>query len=100
MGVLRHDTEKRAPDVDLKYPCSAFTQVLKSHGKDDRYLVLLIGPYANLSDKFMVFCDFLGRARALKAINSWYISPKARVGNEPAYFNVSFWSLGFFGLGK
>ena len=24
----------------------------------------------------MVLCDFLGRARALKAINSWNISPK------------------------
>ena len=24
----------------------------------------------------MVLCDFLARARALKAINSWYISPK------------------------
>ena len=24
----------------------------------------------------MVLCDFLGRARALKAIYSWYISPK------------------------
>ena len=70
------DTEKRAHDLDLKYPGSTFTQVLKSHGKDGRYLVLVVGPFANLSDDFMVLCDFLGRARALKAINSWYISPK------------------------
>ena len=45
-GVPRHDTEchraqqvqsdtdKRAHDLDLKYPGSTFTQVLKSHGKD------------------------------------------------------------------
>ena len=55
----------------LKYPGSTFTQVLKSPGKDGRYLVLVVGPFANLSDYFMVLCDFLGRARALKAMNSW-----------------------------
>ena len=42
----------------------AFTQVLKSHGKDGRYLEL-VGPFANLSDDFMVLYYFLGRARAL-----------------------------------
>ena len=73
---VQADTEKRAHDLDLKYPGSTFTQVLKSHGKDGRYLVLVVGPFANLSDDFMVLYDFLGRARALKAINSWYISPK------------------------
>ena len=36
----------------------------------------MIGPIANLSDDFMVLCDFLGRARALKTMNSWNISPK------------------------
>ena len=60
----------------MKYLGSTFTQVLKSHGKDGRYLVLVVGPFANLSDDFMVLCNFLGRARALIAINSWYISPK------------------------
>ncbi len=35
--------------------------------------VLVVGPFPNLSDDFMVLCDFHGRARALKAINSWYI---------------------------
>ena len=69
-------TPKNAPIIDLKYPGSTFTHVLKSHGKDGRYLVLVVGPFANLSDDFMVLCDFLGRARALKAINSWNISPK------------------------
>ena len=76
---VQADTEKHAHDLDLKYPVylvSTSTQVLKSHGKDGRYLVLVVGPFANLSDDFMALCDFLGRARALKAINSWYISPK------------------------
>ncbi len=64
-------TEKRAHDLDLKYPGSTFTHALalKSHGKDSRYLslVLVVGPFANLSEDFMALCDFLGRARALKA---------------------------------
>ena len=67
---VQSDTEKRAHDLDLKYPGSTFTQVLKSHGKDGRSLVLVVGPFANLSDDFMVLCDCLGRARALEAINS------------------------------
>ena len=73
---VQSDTEKRAHDLDLKYPGSTFTQVLKSHGKDGRHLVLVVGPFAIwLSDDFVVLCDFLGGARALKAISSWYISP-------------------------
>ena len=56
---VQADTEKRVHDLDLKYPGSTFTQVLKSHGKDGRYLVLVVGSFANLSDDFMVLCDFL-----------------------------------------
>jgi len=44
--------------------------------KDVRFLVLVVGPFSNLLDDFMVICDFLGRARALKAIYSRNISPK------------------------
>ena len=67
--------------------------------KDGRYLVLVVGPFANLSGDFMVLlCDFLGRARAVKAINSWDISPKHALAMNRHI--VSFWSLGFFGLGK
>ena len=73
---VQFDTEKRDHDLDLKYPGSTCTQVLKSHGKDGRYLVLVVGPFSNLSDDFMVLRDFLGRARALKAINNSNISPR------------------------
>ena len=72
---VQSDTEKRAHDLDLKYPGSTFTQVLKSHGKDGRYLVLVVGPFAiflTISWSCMTFLDEL----VLKAINSWYISPK------------------------
>ena len=73
---VQADTEKRAHNLDLKYPGSTFTQVLKSHGNDGRYLVLVVGPFANLSDDSIVLWDLslLGRARALKAIYSWNIS--------------------------
>ena len=73
---FQSDVEKRARDLDSKYPGSTFTQRLKSYGKDGKYLVLVVGPFANLSDDFMVLCDFLGRVRALRAINSWNINPK------------------------
>jgi hypothetical protein len=53
---VQADTEKRAHDLDLKYQGSAFTQVLKSLGKDGKNLVLVVGPFANLSDDFMVLC--------------------------------------------
>ncbi len=53
-----------------------FTQVLKSHGRDGRYFVLVVSLLANLSDDFMVLSDFLGLARALKVINRKNISPK------------------------
>ena len=39
---VQADTKKRAHDLDLKYPGSMFTQVLKSHGKDGRCLVLVV----------------------------------------------------------
>ncbi len=96
---VQSDTEKCAHDLDLKYPGSTFTQVLKSHGKDGRYLVLVVDPLSNFRTIF-----------SLVSL-SWMIScpksniqlehqPEARVGHEPATFGVSFWSLGFFGLGK
>ena len=46
---VQADTEKRTHNLELKYPGSTLTQVLKSHGKDGRYLVLVVGPFANLS---------------------------------------------------
>ena len=64
-------TEKRAHDLDLKYPGSTFTQVLKSHGKDGRYLVLVVGPFANLSDDFIVSCGtFLDELVPLKRLTA------------------------------
>ncbi len=99
-AIAQSDTEKRAHDLDLKNLGSTFTHVLKSHAKDGRYFVLDVGPFANLSDDFMVLCDFLGRDRALKAINSWNISPKHALAMNRHILVSHFWSLSFFGLGK
>ena len=41
---VKSDPEKRANDLYLKYPGSTLTRVLKSHGKDGRYLVLVVDP--------------------------------------------------------
>ena len=53
-----------------------------------------------LTMSFRVLCDFLGRARALKAINSWYISPKHALAMNRHILISHFWSLGFSGLGN
>ena len=39
-------------------------------------MILVVGPFANLSDDFMVLCDFLGRVRALRTLSSWNVNPK------------------------
>jgi hypothetical protein len=68
---VQADTDKRAHDLDFKYPGSTFTQVLKSHGKDGRYLVLVVGPFANLSDDFIVSCGtFLDELVPLKRLTA------------------------------
>ena len=59
MQQVQSDNETLAHDLNLKYPDSTFTKILQSHGKDGRYLVLVVGPLATLSDDFMVLCDFL-----------------------------------------
>ena len=65
-------------------------------------LVLVVGPFANLCDDFMVLCDFLGRARALKAINRWNISPKHALAMNRHILVSHFGHLAslVFGLGK
>ena len=79
---VQSDTEKRAHDLDLKFLGSMFTQVLKSHGKYSRYLALVVGPFANLSDEFKVLCDFLGQACVIKAMDLHLENqPEERVGN-------------------
>ena len=66
---VQSNTVKRFQDLDLKYPGFTSTQFLKSHGKDGRYLVLVVGPLANLSDDFIVSCGtFLDELVPLKRL--------------------------------
>ena len=39
-------------------------------------MILVVGPFANLSDDFMALCNFLGRVRALRTLSSWNVNPK------------------------
>ena len=52
---FQSDVEKRARNLDSKYPGSTFIQRLKSYGKDSEYLVLAVGPFANLSAFFWFY---------------------------------------------
>ena len=91
---IQSDVEKRVNGLDSKYPGSSFSQRLKSHGKDGRYIVLVVGPFASLSDDFMVLCDFLGRVRAFRAISSWNISPKHALAiNRHILIKMGEWSM-------
>jgi len=67
---FKSDVEKRARNLDSKCPGSTFAQRLMSYGKDGRYLVLVVGPFANLSNDFMVLLNFLERVRAHRETNS------------------------------
>ena len=46
-----------------------------SYGQDGKYLVLVDGPFGNLSEGFNVLVDFLARVRAFRQINRWKMSP-------------------------
>ena len=78
-----------APGVKGGHVNAAHTWI-NFDSKDGRYLMLVVGPFANLSDNFVVLCDFLGRARALKAIHSWNISPKHALAMNR---HIKFWCL-------
>ena len=45
------------------------------YGQHGKYLVLVDGPFGNLSEGFNVLVDFLARVRAFRQINRWKMSP-------------------------
>ena len=55
-NLVRSDLKKRAEDLDARYPGYTFVQELSSYGK---YLVLVSGPFANLSCDFNPLVDSL-----------------------------------------
>jgi hypothetical protein len=70
------DVLKRVRDLDLSYPGSTFEEVLKSYGEDGKYLVLVDGPFSNLSGDVAILTDFIARVRACRVIQQRNISPK------------------------
>ena len=69
------DVEKRVRDLDADFPGSTFERVLNSYGADGKYLVLVDGPFSNLSGDVMVLTDFIARVRSLRLIQQRNISP-------------------------
>ena len=68
---FQRDAVNRAKKLDADYPGSTFEQTLRSYGDDGQYLVLVAGPFSNLSSDFGELTDFLARIRALRLINTW-----------------------------
>ena len=73
---FQSDVEKRVRDLDAQFPGSTFERVLNSYGADGKYLVLVDGPFSNLSGDVMVLTDFIARIRSLRLIQQRNISPK------------------------
>ena len=70
------DTLRRVQHLDVEFPGSSFEQTLMSFGQNGKYLVLVNGPFANLSEGFKVLVDLLARVRAFRQINRWQMNPK------------------------
>ena len=68
--------EKRVRDLDTEFPGSTFERVLNSYGLESKYLVLVDGPFSNLSGDVTVLTDFIARVRALRLIHQRNVSPK------------------------
>ena len=71
-----NDTLRRVQHLDVEFPGSSFEQTLMSFGQNGKYLVLVNGPFANLSEGFKVLVDLLARVRAFRQINRWQMNPK------------------------
>ena len=60
----------------MEYPGSTFENVLKSYGEDGKYLVLVDGPFSNLSRDVSILADFIAHVRACRVIQQRGTSPK------------------------
>ena len=68
---FQRDIISRAKKLDIEFPGSTFEQTLRTYGDDGQYLVLVAGPFSNLSSDFGVLIDFLARVRAVRLLNTW-----------------------------
>jgi hypothetical protein len=73
---FQSDIQRRTQELDSAFPGSTFEQVRKSYGEDGKYLVLVDGPFSNLSGDVTVLTDFIARVRARRMIQHRKISPQ------------------------
>ena len=69
------DIVGRAKELDLEFPGSTFEKTLRTYGDDGQYLVLVAGPFSNLSSDFGVLVDFLAQVRTVRLLNTWETKP-------------------------
>ena len=69
---VQTDIQKRAEELDSRHPGSTFAQELRAYGP---YLVLVTGPFGNLSSDFKTFVDFIARERAMQTMALRNINP-------------------------
>ena len=62
---VQQSTENRVKKLDADFPGSTFERTYRSYGESGRFLILVAGPFSNLSDDFKVLVDFLARIRAM-----------------------------------
>ena len=59
---LLTDIKKRAEELDARHPGSTFVHEL---GLYPEYIVLVTGPFGNLSSDFSLLVEFIARERAI-----------------------------------
>ena len=87
---FQRDVLRRVRKLDADFPGSTFERTLKSYGNNGRYLVLVDGPFSNLSKDVGVLTDLIARLRALRLLNQWDVSAKQALA-----LNRNFWSKSF-----
>jgi len=73
---FQREIANKVKELDIDYPGSTFEQTLKSYGVDGLYLVLVVGPFSNLSKDAGLIIDFVARLRAVRLINNWDMSAR------------------------
>jgi hypothetical protein len=73
---FQREIANKVKELDIDYPGSTFEQTLKSYGVDGLYLVLVVGPFSNLSKDVGLIIDFVARLRAVRLINNWDMSAR------------------------
>ena len=72
---VQQNTESRIKKLDSDFPGSTFEKTYRSYGENGRFLVLVVGPFEDLSEDFAVLVDFLARRRATRLLDQWDTTP-------------------------